>query len=276
MPPFMSPRSEPRLAAPPAHLLEPAAPTLQRHSLLHPPVVNASRDKRTLELIADVGTVWKSDRGVQEEAGTLLTLRYFAVQAMQLRLEQLLQGRGQHRGDELDFFLDGRFDQAYVDAATYQCLALGATGVLGEPDALPVFFDLGNERLVVDTTRFFNAGVAEVTAAAVHGVVAMAQSSRFMAWLEAQPLLTDTDMVEATLTSAPRTLLDAARCVTRYVLTEPGLELSPPAEQLARRVGAKAVMRALLTGAVEETRATVLAFGSLCKQGLWHPHPALR
>lgn len=251
------------------------APRLKRHALLYPPIAGDGPGDSPHELNAGVGAVWKSDEGVSDGADTLLTLRYFAVQAMQLRLRQLLQGRGEQHGRELDLFLNARFDQVYVDAGTYQQLALSATGVLGEPDALPSFFDLGRERLVIDTTRFFHAGTAQITAAAVQGVVAMAQSSRFMAWLEQQPVLTGAVMVDSTMTSAPSALLAAARCVTRYVLTEPGLELTPSAEQLARRVGAKAVVRALLTGAAEETRATVLAFGTLRKQGGWDASPGL-
>lgn len=275
MPSAMHLRAEPGLPAKSAHLFDRAALTLKRHSLLYPPLADGDPVGSAHELSTDVGVVWKSEGSTFDGGDTLLTRRYFALQAMQFRLDQLLQGRGEPHGRELDLFLDSRFDQAYVDAGTYQQLALSATGVLGEPDALPVFFDLGRKRLVVDTSRFFNAGTAQITAAAVHGVVAMAQSSHFMAWLEQQPVLMGTAMADSAMTAAPHALLAAARCVTRYVLTEPGLELTPPAEQLARRVGAKAVVRALLTGAVDETRATVTAFGLLRKQGLWDTSMAL-
>jgi hypothetical protein len=56
--------------------------------------------------------------------------------------------------------------------------------------------------------------------------------------------------------------------VTRYVLKEPALQLTPPAEQLARDVSARVVARALLTGSAGEMQATVAAFAARWKQGL--------
>lgn len=273
MPPHVHFIAEPGFSAPPAYQPERAGPLLTRHSLLDPPVAMADgalpADARNA-FNAGTGTVWKPASGALNSEDTLLTTRYLAVHALQFRIEQLLQGRGVLFSPEVDLLLHGRFDHAYVDAGTYRRLAADATtGVLGEPEALPVFFDLRGERLVVDTTRFFDPGTARPTSAAFCGLVVMTQSPRFMAYLEQRPALIGSDLLESELSQARQTLQGEARCVARYALTEPGLELTKPAEQLARCVGAKVVVRALLTGSVNETRATVTAFGDLWRQGLW-------
>lgn len=273
MPPHVHFIAEPGFSAPPAPQPERAGPLLTRHSLLDPPVAVADgvlpADGRNV-FNAGMGTVWKPASGALNTEDTLLTARYLAVQALQFRIEQLLQGRGVFFSPEVDLILHGRFDHAYVDAGTYRRLvADAATGVLGEPEDLPVFFDLRGERLVVDTTRFFDTGTARPTSAAFCGLVVMTQSPRFIAYLEQRPALIGSDLLESQFSLARQTLQGEARCVARYVLTEPGLELTKPAEQLARCVGAKIVVRALLTGSVNETQATVTAFGDLWRQGLW-------
>jgi len=272
MPPPVQFIAEPSFSAPPARLPERVAPLLTRHPLLYPPVAAADGVLPTDSLNAlnaGMGTVWKPASGSLNSEDTLLTTRYLAVQALQFRLEQLLQGRGVLYSPEVDLFLSGRFDHAYVDAGTYRRLAADAAGVLGEPAALPVFFDLRDERLVVDTSRFFDTGTARPTSAAYHGVVVMTESPRFMVYLEQQSTLIGVDLLESQISLARKTLQAEARCVARYVLTEPGLELTRQAEQLARYVGAKVVVRALLTGSANETQATVSAFEALWRQGLW-------
>jgi len=273
MPPYVHFIAEPGFSTPTAHQPERVAPLLTRHSLLYPPVAAADGALPTdglNALNAGMGTVWKPASGSLSSEDTLLTTRYLAVQALQFRLEQLLQGRGVLFSPEVDLFLHGRFDHAYVDAGTYRRLmADAAKDLLGEPEALPVFFDLRGERLVVDTSRFFETGTARPTSAAFQGIVVMTESPRFMAYLEQQSALIGVDLLESQISLACKTLLAEARCVARYVLTEPGLELTRPAEQLARYVGAKVVVRALLTGSANETQATVSAFGALWRQGLW-------
>jgi hypothetical protein len=273
MPPHVHFIAEPGFSAPTAHKPERLAPLLTRHSLLYPPIAGADSALPTdglNSLNAGMGTVWKPASGSLNSEDTLLTTRYLAVQALQFRLEQLLQGRGVLFSPEVDLFLHGRFDHAYVDAGTYHRLMVdAASGVLGEPEALPVFFDLRGERLVVDTSRFFEAGTARPTSAAFHGVVVMTESPRFMVYLEQRSELIGPDLLESQIGFARKTLQAEARCVARYVLTEPGLELTKPAEQLARHVGAKVVVRALLTGSVNEMHATVTAFVDLWREGVW-------
>jgi len=273
MPPHAHFFAEPGFSTPTPKPTERMAPLLTRHSLLYPPLADAESALPTdglNALNAGMGTVWKPASGSLHSEDTLLTTRYLAVQALQFRLEQLLQGRGVLFSPEVDLFLHGRFDHAYVDAGTYRRLmADAATDMLGEPEALPVFFDLRGERLVVDTSRFFDTGTARPTSAAFHGVVVMTESPRFMAYLKQRSALIGPDLLESQVSLARRTLQAEARCVARYVLTEPGLELTKPAEQLARHVGAKVVVCALLTGSVNEMQATVSAFGDLWRQGVW-------
>lgn len=269
MPPHVHFIAEPGFSTPPANQPERAGPLLTRHSLLYPPVDPAAGMLPTGNLSAGLGTIWKPASGTLSSEDTLLTTRYFAVQTLQFRIEQLLQGRGVLYSPEVDLFLSGRFDHVYVDASTYRKLAADAAEVLGEPAELPVFFDLRGDRLVVDTSRFFDTGTARPTSAAFSGVVVMTESPRFVACLEQQPALIGPDLLESQVSLARQTLQAEARCVARYVLTEPGLELTKPAEHLARHVGAKVVVRALLTGSVNETQATVSAFGDLWRQGLW-------
>ncbi|HET7867486.1 MAG TPA: hypothetical protein VFL86_24030, partial [Burkholderiaceae bacterium] len=57
-----------------------------------------------------------------------------------------------------------------------------------------------------------------------------------------------------------------AGCVARFVLQEPGLQWSPLARPLLKDAGPRVVMSALLSGAREETQATVKAFARLWQQ----------
>lgn len=265
--------ADPGFSAPTAKPTERMAPLLTRHSLLYPPIAGADSALPTdglNALNAGMGTVWKPASGSLNSEDTLLTARYLAVQALQFRLEQQLLGRGVLFSPEVDLFLHGRFDHAYVDARTYRRLMTDATAdLLGEPEALPVFFDLRSERLVVDTSRFFEVGTARPTSAAYHGIVVMTESPRFVAYVKQRSALIGPDLLESEISLVSKTLQAESRCVARYVLTEPGLELTRPAEQLARYVGAKVVVRALLTGSVNETQATLSAFVALWQQGLW-------
>lgn len=254
-----------------ARLAERGALLLKPHTLLYPPVIrgeDAAPTDSLKELNAGMGTIWKPANGVLDGSDTLLTMRYFSIQALQLRLGQLMQGRGVLYSAEIDLFLKGRFDHAYVDAATYRRLAGGTTQVLGDPVAQPVFFDLHGQRLVIDASRCFNADSSQAAPAAVQGIVVMTESPRFKDFVARHRCALGAAVSDAQLALASSTLQESARCVARYILREPGLELPPVAEQLARDVGARVVARALLTGSAGETQATVAAFAAQWAQGL--------
>lgn len=244
---------------------------LKPHALLYPPIVrsdNGVAADSLREFNAGMGTLWRpADDGVPG-GDSLLTMRYFGMQSLQLRLEQLMQGPGTPYSPAVDLFLKGRFDQVYVDAAAYRRLAAAVSEVLGDPHAQPLFFDLSGQRLVVDMSRCFVAQASLPTAEAVRGMVAMTESPRFQAWIERHRCGLGPDVSNAQATLAGNTLQDTARCLTRHVLKEPSLQLTPPAERLARDVGARIVARALLTGSAGETQATVAAFAAWWKQGL--------
>lgn len=243
---------------------------LKPHALLYPPVVRGSNGvaaESLREFNAGMGTLWRPVDDVVPGSDSLLTMRYFGMQSLQLRLEQLMQGPGTPYSPAVDLFLRGRFDHVYVDAAGYRRLAAAAGEVLGDPHAQPLFFDLPGQRLVVDMSRCFVAHASLPTADAVRGLVAMTESPRFQASLDRSRCGIGPDASAAQVALAGHTLREAARCVTRHVLKEPLLQLSAPAERLAREVGTRVVARALLTGAAGEIEATVAAFAAWWKQG---------
>lgn len=244
---------------------------LKPHTMLHPPVARGEEGLPTesvRELNVGMGTIWKSASGVLDCSDSLLTMRYFSIQALQLRLGQLMQGRGVLHGPDINLFLKGRFDHVYVDTADYRRLAGAATQVLGDPLGQPLYFDVDGQRLVIDTSRCFLAHSSQATPAAVRGVVVMTESPRFREFAERNRCGLGADASGAQVLLAGNTLQDCARCVTRYVLKEPALQLTPAAERLARDVGARVVARALLAGSAGEMQATVAAFAARWKQGL--------
>lgn len=257
--------------APATRFVERGALLLKPHTMLHPPIARGDDglfSESVPELNAGMGTIWKPANGVLDGSDSLLTMRYFSIQALQLRLGQLMQGRGVLYSPEINLFLEGRFDHVYVDAATYRRLAEGATQALGDPQALPLYFDVREQRLVIDTSRCFSAESSHATPAAVRGVVVMTESPRFKDFVDRNRCGLGAEASNAQVTLAGNTLQDSARCVTRYVLKEPALQLTPPAEQLARDVGARVVARALLTGSAGEMQATVAVFAARWKKGL--------
>jgi hypothetical protein len=244
---------------------------LKPHTMLDPPVArgwdSAAADS-VPELNAGMGTIWRPDDGLHEGNDSLLTMRYFSIQSLQLRLGQLMQGRGILYSPDINLFLKGRFDHVYVDTAKYRHIAEGATHVLGDPRSQPLYFDVRDQRLVIDMSRCFIADSSQASPAAVLGVVLMTESPRFKEFVDRHRCGLAADASNAHVVLARNTLQDSARCVTRYVLKEPALQLTPPAEHLTRDVGARVVARALLTGSAGEMQATVAAFAARWKQGL--------
>lgn len=257
---------------PVAHLnTQRGALLLKPHTMLSPPVARGGEGVSTdsvPDLNAGMGTIWRPADGLHEGSDSLLTMRYFSIQALQLRLGQLMQGRGVLHSPEINLFLKGRFDHVYVDTAKYRRIAEGCTHVLGDPLGQPLYFDVPAQRLVIDMSRCFIADSSQATPAAVRGVVVMTESPRFKEFIDRHRCGLGADASNAQVVLAGNTLQDSARCVTRYVLKEPALQLTPPAEQLARDVSARVVARALLTGSAGEMQATVAAFAARWKQGL--------
>jgi len=240
-----------------------AAFQLRPHDLLYPPIARGA-DGVALD---GMGTLWRPVDDGLADSDPLLTRRYFGMQSLQLRLEQLMQGPGVLHSHGVNLFLKGRFDHVYVDTPAYLLLAQGASQVLGDPQGLPLFFDVTGQRLVIDTSRCFVAQSALPTAAAVQGVVALAESPQFMEFVDRCRCGTVAQATDAQVVLAGNTLRESARCVARHLLKEPTLQLTPLAARLARDVGARLVARALFTGSAGEMQATVAAFAAWWKQG---------
>lgn len=215
------------------------------------------------------GTVWKSLRGQGADEGgegdRLMNLRHFAVLGLQTRLRCLVSEHVDVSNLALRLFLSPHTDHAYVDGPLYRRMAAAAAEVLGVPEEFPVFIDVRRECLVIDTSRGFEGGGAQVTAATVHGVAALCESRRFAAYLQERPQLLGTGRA-AQHVACGLVLQASARCVLRAALQEPGLQVSQLARQLARQAGADVVARALLAGAVAETRTTVEVFLRLWRE----------
>lgn len=238
-----------------------AAFQLRPHDLLYPPIARGASGAPS----DATGILWRPVDDGSADSDSLLTRRYFGMQSLQLRLEQLMQGPGVLHGHGVNLFLKGRFDHVYVDTDAYQQLAQVASQVLGDPQGLPLFFDVAGQRLVIDTSRCFVAQSALPTAAAVQGVVALAESPQFMEFVDRSRCGTVAQATDAQVALAGNALRDSARCVARHLLKEPGLHLTPLAERLARDVGARLVARALFTGSASEMQATVAAFAAWWK-----------
>jgi len=219
-------------------------PPLMRHALFDPPR-SGPHDPGEVK-------VWRPACEAPEGGDTLLTLRYLALQTIQVRLDMLFGGRHHLANPVLNAFVAGRFDHVYVDAASFARFAALAPQVRGTPDSLPAFLDLAAGRLVVDVSRFFEPGRARITSAGRAAVIAVAESPR-LARSIAQVVPTGDG-------AAVHPLLEASRQIARYVIAEVTPELSPLARDLAQRAGAMVVIRALLSGWRADVHAVMAAF----------------
>lgn len=201
----------------------------------------------------EVAGVLRSRRGAPEGSETLLTLRHMALQALELRAAQLMQDHSLPHGLAAELFLDGGFEHVYLDGPGFAAAAAEA----GQPPVRPLLFDELRRWLVIDCARCYRPGSAQFTPAAIEGLVALTASPRLVAALQAR--LQRVGRLDL-LPRGADLLRDAAGLVTRYVLCEPGLELGPIAQSLARQAGARRVARACLAGATDDVHATVDAF----------------
>jgi hypothetical protein len=250
---------------------------LKPHTILYPPVPRGSgrvAEDLPHELNADVDTVWKPAHATLDCSDSLLTLRYFSVQSLQLRLGQLMQGRSVLLSPEINLFLKGRFDHVYVTTASYQRFAAGTGQVLGDPRSQPLFFDVPGQRLVIDVSRSFVAKSSQATAGAVQGLIALAESPSLKGHAERLWMALEPGCKPGLMRLAVSVLQDTVRCITRHVLREPNLQLTTFAQRLVEEVGARRIAQALLTSSADETHATVEAFAALWRQSLSDSSPS--
>ncbi len=242
-------------------------PLLARHGLLESPP--GQEPWSALARSADMptgGVVWKPADQALEGGDRLLTLRHFAMQSVQIKLERLLHEKAITLEPPAALFLNARTDHVYADKGTFQRLATGAEKRRGAPGQLPAFVDVARERLVVDVSRFFEPRGARLTSDGVQALVAIIESRRFAAYLEEHPQVMGFSQRTRQVVAAGLALRATARCVARFVLREPGLQWPPLARPLLKDAGPRVVMSALLSGARDETQATVKAFARLWQQ----------
>ena len=241
---------------------------LTPHLMLDPPLPRRGRDDSAQGGLfdVDVGTVWKTARAA-EGGDTLLTVRCFSIEGLQLRLAQLVNGHGGVLSPSLATLLRGGLDQAYVDALAYRRLVDAAPRVLGDLGAHPLHVDTLSRRLVVDTSRCFVARTARLTAEAIVGLAAFSESPQFLTVVKRLRCALGATASEAEVALATRALLEAARRVARHVLNEPGLELGELGQGEVREVGPRRVARALSPGARGHTGAVAAAFAARWKTG---------
>ena len=232
-------------------------PLLMRHSLLDPPR-NGNRD-------ASEVSVWRPARETLDGGDTLLTMRYLAVQTMQMRLDLLFGGIRNLANPVLNAFVSGWLDQVYLDAESFAQFAARAAQVRGMP-GLPAFVDVPADRLVVDVSGFFEPGRSRVTPAGRAAIVAVTESPRLARCIGQYLPPADGEQVHP--------LLEAARDIARYVVADVAQTLSQPARDLAQRAGAKLVIRALLAGWRADVHAVMTAFEPRWKELQFHPQPA--
>jgi hypothetical protein len=248
-----------------------AQPLLVRHLMLDPPLMPWHQDPAERHLSRRIGSVWKAASGPMGPAGPvgaedrLVSMRHFAFQALVLRVEQLVgEPEETPRHAALDLFLSGALDHAYVDGPAFRRLAAEADGNRAGDAA--AFLDLSSERVVINTGRCFGEGTAVLAAPATQAVVGMLRARAFGAYLQHRPQLLGSSQRDRQLVACGLGLQAVACCVARAALDEPGLQLTPLAQQLADRAGKTVVAQALLTGALAQTQATVAAFLPLWAQ----------
>lgn len=251
---------------------ERSALLLKPHRILYPPLSRHSvaGDKNAPHKVhVGVDTIWKPVHGSFDCSDSLLTLRYFSMQTLQLRLGQLMQGRGALCGPDVRQFLRGRFDHVYVTTPSYLQMAANTPQMLGDAKKQPLYFDVAEPQLVIDVSRCFVPQSSQLAADTVRGLVTMVASNSFKwlvehLWAELRPKWSP-----GLRALAVDVLHDTARCITRHVLKEHDHVLTPPEQRLANEVGGRCVAQAVLTGSARETKTTVDAFAVLWHQGVF-------
>lgn len=236
----------------PTQTLEPASagaaardlPPLVRHALLDPPREGYGDHNEV--------RVWRPVRQALDGGDTLLTMRYLAVQTMQVRLDLLFNGARNVPNPVFNAFVAGRFDHVYLDSESFARFAASPLKLRGAPDRLPACLDVESVRLVIDASRFFEPDRSRVTAEGRAAVVAVAESQRLARCIARHLPAQDGAGVHP--------LLEAARDIARYVVAEVAPPLPPLARDLAQRVGTKLVVRALLAGWIADVHAVMTAF----------------
>jgi hypothetical protein len=242
-----------------------AQPLLVRHLMLDPPLLarGTVADHGAGGPSAPVGAVWKPAGGLAGAADKLVSMRHFAFQALQLKVECLAGTPPEPRHAALRLFLDGSADHVYADGRTFRRLAAEVDDGRARAEAPAVLLDLPRGRVLIDTQRCFEDDSAVLTAAAVQAVVGMLRARAFGAYLQQRPQLLGNAQPTRQLVACGLALQAMACRIVRAALDEPGLGPAPLAQRLADRVGARDVACALLTGALRPTQATVAAFMAL-------------
>jgi hypothetical protein len=244
-----------------------AQPLLVRHLMLDPPLVAWGAPAHGAGgPAAPVGAVWKPACGLAGAADKLVSMRHFALQALQLKVECLAGAPPEPRHAALRLFLDGSADHVYADDRTFRRLAAEVDDGRPRAEAPAVLLDLPRGRVLIDTHRCFDGDSAVLTTAAVQAVVGMLRARAFGAYLQQRPQLLGSAQPTRQLVACGLALQAAACRIVRTALDEPGLGPAPLAQRLADRVGRREVACALLTGALRPTQATVLAFVPLWEE----------
>jgi hypothetical protein len=244
-----------------------AQPLLVRHLMLDPPLVAWGTPAHGAGgPAAPVGAVWKPAGGMAGAADKLVSMRHFAFQALQLKVECLAGVPPEPRHAALRLFLDASADHVYADDRTFRRLAAEVDDGRARSGAPAVLPDLPRSRVLIDTHRCFDGDSAVLTAAAVQAVVGMLRARAFGAYLQQRPQLLGSAQPTRQLVACGLALQAAACRIVRTALDEPGLGPAPLAQRLADRVGHREVACALLTGAPRPTQATVLAFMPLWEE----------
>lgn len=239
-----------------------AQPLLVRHLMLDPPL--AAYGAAVPAAGGPVGAVWKPAGGRAGAADKLVSMRHFAFQALQLKVECLAGAPPEPRHAALRLFLDGSADHVYADDRTFRRLTGELDGGRTRPAVLP---DLPRSRVLIDTQRCFDGDSAVLTPAAVQAVVGMLRARAFGAYLQQRPQLLGSAQPTRQLVACGLALQATSCRIVRTALDEPGLGPAPLAQRLADRVGGPEVVAcALLTGAPRPTQATVLAFVPLWEE----------
>lgn len=193
----------------------------------------------------------------------LLTRRHLALQAMQLKVDILLGEAGAAWNPPLRSFVNGQLDHIYLDARSFAELAKASPSAHAEPSLQPSFIDAKRDCVVIDASRFFWPDTAKLTAEAIQSVVLMSEAPNFAMLLRR----TDAHGEGAiTLRSDAIALQYFARQILRNALHEPGVDLSPLAEQLVQRMPPCLIAQALLGGSRAKVHQLDAAFMEVWKQ----------
>lgn len=201
------------------------AVSLRLHSLVDPPVQGN-------DIHLKASGVWVSNGESPQIGSREVTARHLALQGLLLKLELLAGSHGPQANRMLRRMTEGQLTHVYASSADFRHLVREVPSSETHLAAPAAFIDDAREWLVVDSQQAFAGTSADPSPALITSLAHLAEPSPF----ERRVLALSDDPRDAQ-GALNALLLDTARKLMRRQLGEPGITLSGPAVELAKRLG---------------------------------------